>query len=631
MMNPTPLRTTITHTLSGWLLTLALLPGPVAAVSEKVSELIYRESLFHYYQQHPFTAATHLMVADRQQQLGDKQTEADLLLAGIQLSYGMHQRAQAEFESQVENITGDRAWYQLARLQQRRAYPEAALNNLQRLDAGKHRLYQKQAMIGQLLLQQGRADEAVFVLQQGKKTQKTEKKKRDKAVIKQARYSDYNLAVAQLLSGQTAEALELLTRMGERKAKGEEQHALRDRSNLTLALQHLAASSPDAANRALDRIRLDGPYGNRALLAAGWADHQLQDYRDSITPWTLLSQRNPVDPAVQESLLTLPQTYLKLGAQREAASAYQHAINAYQAASDELSATLTRIQHEGIDPFASPDKDPMLSLLIPGVMAAHPFQEGLKNLRDLDFLKYKLERWQAQLPVYKQMLETRQQRYEREAPRAQREINATRITQLHARYEALQQQLATIEQSSQSEALATLEEQQQRAKLASIKRRLNRFPIEADGSHSAMLTDLHHKQRIFSGLLQWQLQQAYPERLWQAQKLLKTLKQPLDQIASQGQQITAALIELPKGFQGFALRINEQRSRISQLQQRVEENHLAQKEALQQLVMNTLQQSRERLAQYQVQARYALAQLYDRAEPIPLKPQPAVQNEVSAP
>ncbi|NIW25563.1 MAG: hypothetical protein GWN29_13900, partial [Gammaproteobacteria bacterium] len=66
----------------------------------------------------------------------------------------------------------------------------------------------------------------------------------------------------------------------------------------------------------LQRVRLEGPFSNKALLGVGWADAERGDYRAALSPWLELRQRNIIDPAVQESLLAVPYAFSQLGADR---------------------------------------------------------------------------------------------------------------------------------------------------------------------------------------------------------------------------------------------------------------------------------------------------------------------------
>ena len=78
--------------------------------------------------------------------------------------------------------------------------------------------------------------------------------------------------------------------------------SLRDKANLALGYAFLQDDQPLAAKPALQRVRLEGPFSNKALLGVGWADAELENYSRALVPWMALRGRNLLDSAVQESI-----------------------------------------------------------------------------------------------------------------------------------------------------------------------------------------------------------------------------------------------------------------------------------------------------------------------------------------
>lgn len=83
----------------------------------------------------------------------------------------------------------------------------------------------------------------------------------------------YDLGIALIRSGATARGHALLERLGRSASIGDEAEAqaLRDRANLGLAAEFLAAGQGATARALFERVALEGPYSNRALLGMGWA------------------------------------------------------------------------------------------------------------------------------------------------------------------------------------------------------------------------------------------------------------------------------------------------------------------------------------------------------------------------
>ena len=84
-------------------------------------------------------------------------------------------------------------------------------------------------------------------------------------------------------------------------------------------------------NRALvylNRVRLDGPFSNRALLSAGWANMSGGRPNKAIVSWGVLAKRDATDRATQEAMLALPYAYGQMDLHSQAAAHYSLALNA---------------------------------------------------------------------------------------------------------------------------------------------------------------------------------------------------------------------------------------------------------------------------------------------------------------
>src|SRR4029078_10914034 len=85
-------------------------------------------------------------------------------------------------------------------------------------------------------------------------------------------FAAYNLGIALLQAGHSPEALQQLEQAGQVASRDPASAAIRDKSNMVLGRMMLESARFDRAQQSFDRVRLDGPYSNQALLSAGWAD-----------------------------------------------------------------------------------------------------------------------------------------------------------------------------------------------------------------------------------------------------------------------------------------------------------------------------------------------------------------------
>ncbi|WP_022977907.1 hypothetical protein [Nevskia ramosa] len=93
----------------------------------------------------------------------------------------------------------------------------------------------------------------------------------------------YDLGLALIASGAVERGRALLDRLGRADARETIEQALRDRANLTLASDFLRAGQGATARPIFERIPLEGPYSNLALLGLGWAALGPQGEKQSAT------------------------------------------------------------------------------------------------------------------------------------------------------------------------------------------------------------------------------------------------------------------------------------------------------------------------------------------------------------
>src|SRR5690606_38405100 len=248
---------------------------------------------------------------------------------------------------------------------------------------------------------------------------------------------------------------------------------LRDKANVALGYAWLQAAQPLAAKPSLQRVRLNGPFSNKALLGVGWADAEAQDYRAALAPWLELRGRNLLDSAVQESLLAVPYAFAQLGADAQAAEHYTNAIAAFDGEIGRLNASIEAVRNG--DLFAEllggeanasgwywrleqvPDSTE--SRLLYEVLATHGFQEGLKNYRDLLYLRRNLERCVDSLGAFDDILDTRERAYRQRLPAIEESLARIDLDRLAAERVELESRLAAIERAENVVALGTPEEQ----------------------------------------------------------------------------------------------------------------------------------------------------------------------------
>jgi hypothetical protein len=205
------------------------------------------------------------------------------------------------------------------------------------------------------------------------------------------------------------------------------------------------------------------------------------------------------------------------------------------------------------------------------------------------------------------MLTNRRQAFAERLPQVQAAARNTGIGKLEQRRDALQGELERAQEQADGLAFADAKE---RALLV----RLNRVRATLGRVHANSQMDLaRERYRRVAGALSWQLAQEFPLRLWDAKKDLNQLSTDLTRARTLDGELARAQKEEPAHFDQFAARIAALQQRIRALLPRVEALLRLQRGAVQEMAVEELQAQKERLAIYGTQARFAVAQIYDRA------------------
>lgn len=574
----------------------------------------YGEILFYFYQEDYFPAIVRLLGAQQQQQLRRHAVEAELLLGGMYLSYGHHLEAADIFERLLADNTSksvrDRTWFFLAKIWFQRGYLDRSKQALSHIEGDLPINLQREALMlrAHILIDAGEYDRAIALLQNWH------------GDTEWASYAKFNVGVALVRSGRVAEAQELLKDLGNLNPYNEELASLRDKANLALGYALLQDGQPAAAKAPLQRIRLEGPFSNKALLGVGWADSEMDNYQRALVPWMELRSRDLLDSAVQESMLAIPYAMAKLDAVSQAADHYLNAIEAFYEESNRLDRTMGYIESgEMFDKFLSDDplsstgwywrleelpEGPEARYLF-HLLATHEFQEGLKNFRDLNYLQRNLDGWRANVAVYGNMLATRKEAYDDRLPRAEDALVRADVDGMVSRKLEFDSALNNIEEGQDWLALASASEFAMWGEITGFQ---NTPALQADFPAAK---DARDKLKLLKGVLQWRLERDFKDRLWRTRRDLADVGEALVTTRRSRRQIDASMRGEPRRFSALSDRVDGLRPRIDGMIIRVEAALFKQRTFLQSIALGELQAQKERLDIYTIQAQFALAAIYD--------------------
>lgn len=602
-------------------------PSPLVGTPQVVKDLHWGDVLFYFYQGEYLPALTRLGAAQDFDRIDHHRIEAELLKGGLYLSLGQHEEAGRIFKALLnDNVPLDvrnRAWFYLAKVWYQRNYLEEAVGALDSihgalpgdLEPERHLLH------AQVLMYLNRYDDAIRALERWQPV--------GDGFDAWSAYARFNIGVALVRQDRIDEASKLLDEVGRMGVRSTELAALRDKANLALGYAWLQADRADDAKRVLQRVRLEGPQSNKALLGAGWADSANKQYAKALVPWLELRDRNLLDAAVQESYLAVPYAYAQLDASGQAAEQYMLAVNAFNDELQRIDQSIASIRDGQLfDAIANTDEseragwywqlrnlpDAPETRYLYHLLASHAFQEGLKNYRDLRIMQRNLASWQLSVEAFDNMVDARRSAFDQRLPALQATLGGVDLNAIEARKNELESRIAAIERESDVVGLATARELEQWRKVERIEQVLARAD-QAD----PMVVEMREKARLLRGTLLWGFNSSYKARLWRARKELRELDVAYREARRRWVLVERAREDYPARTEAFARRVETLSPRLDGLNARLEITAQAQNRYLASIAIRELESQKERLAAYSLQARFALASIYDRASNAPAR------------
>ena len=454
------------------LLVLALLAASVSN-GEEFADVSLGETLYYAHQGKWFEALENLDVEVRKRvdepqsdALWYQMADAEFSLGDIELNYRMDQRAVLAIQSVIKESVDERisnaAAYRLARMHFRKGQDQDALRVLDHM-AGKVSADSRDdvaSLRASVYLALEWPEPSIPVLQKLLKSKEY------------GAFAAYNLGIAYLQGDLRTEAYKQLDRAGKFRARNSADAAIRDKANLVLGTMLHEEGQYNRAVVYLNRVRLDGPFSNRALLGAGWASMLAGTPDRALVSWSTLAERDATDRATQEAMLALPYAYSKLGVHSQAVLHYGRALDAYDEQIDKLSMSIDSI-HAGkflaaltreeiyddedwiIQLRALPDAPETYYLM--ELLASNDFQTILQDYLDLADLRRRLTAWQMSIQSYDELVENRERHYASLLPEVDEQF---RKLEARLRLQFEQQQLF-VEQRDEMLASPTAPPEQQ--------------------------------------------------------------------------------------------------------------------------------------------------------------------------
>jgi tetratricopeptide (TPR) repeat protein len=612
------------RTLIALSLALGLTVGPAAGSDLK--DLHFGEALYHALQGQFFDAIQRLDT-ELAMYHGLDEPELDTLhyhvnnaefsVGDFELNYRMHQRAgraiKEVLEGAVDESVRNEAAFRLARIHFQKDQLDDAQNALGRIHGAVPAEIRDNVefLRANIDMAMGRPGDAANVLQQVHSDESL------------AGFVAYNLGIALFQDGRAQGAIEQLDKAGRLPAADGAGLAIRDKSNLVLGSMLFESGNFERARQSLDRVRLEGPFSNQALLRAGWAGASTQQYESALVPWNILVEREPTDAAVQEAALAVPHAYASLKLHGRAAIMYGRALDLFSNQIERVDASISSIR-EGrflkalIREESRQDETWVVRLrtlpdapetyYLMELMASHDFQTALHNYLDLEDLQSRLMTWKTSLDAFDDVIRLRGQNYEPLLPEVDAQFQEldSRIRLRLEQRKHLNERLKSMLTAPRPDYLLTAEERIAGERIALIEKQLG----DSDNPGSVALRQRTARLR---GALTWRMETEYQKRLTEAHVHLNELNANIDALSQRYDSFVRTRQAATHSYVGYDVQITRLRERVGEAMQRVDTLMARQGHMIETVAINQLEVRRERLVAQQIEARFGIADSYDRA------------------
>jgi len=242
------------------------------------------------------------------------------------------------------------------------------------------------------------------------------------------------------------------------------------------------------------------------------------------------------------------------------------------------------------------------------LMASHDFQESLKNYLDLEQLRQKLQAWEGDLDAFEEIIEQRRAYYHPLLPAIDREFRRL-DSQMRLRLEQrdhIEKRLKVMLVVPNPDYLATSNERV-------ISEKINRLERNQTAGGAVIPTVVTARIERLRGVLKWNIYTDYDRRFTETYKHLQDLNSEIDLLKKQYTAFVRTRQAATQSYQGYGDTIRRQRILIREAHERVGQLMARQGHMLELMAVNELSRRRDRLAEFQIKARFAMADSYDRA------------------
>ncbi|MBV1909125.1 MAG: hypothetical protein KUG78_07355 [Kangiellaceae bacterium] len=590
-----------------------------------LQDLAYGEILYDYYRGDEISALTHILIAQKKNNLPNHTNSAELLSGVIYLNLGMLSKAQTIFnrlltKEDLKNELLAKLEFYLAKLHyKQRDFADAKRRLTGVYDVLEVELKdQSLIMLSNIALYDKDLETARSWLGQISE---------DSELLA---YSRYNLGILWLTSGDITNSLPYLEKVYTTIEPTDVQRTLQDKAKVALGFHYLKSKDFDTARKYFLGVRLDSSYTNKALLGMGWTYVENQQYEKALSHWLELANRDIRDIAVQEALLAIPFAYQKLKAMKPALENYLEASELFQTQIEMIteiekqvsegqlveSLVLKLIKQNEISTADENIQDSKLfgdeyDYYLYELLAQNHFNEGFRNYQKLGRLALMLDHWEQQLPMFSEMLNANQLRFDEKIPQIDAYIQKDSVAEFEKYYQKILHDISEVEHLRSLHLVASEEQFEIHTRLSRLEERLKNIP------HSMISAEQREKTKRARGVLDWQLQDNLAEKIWGLNKESTLVSQSILEMRSRTEKLASARSYALTRFVGYQQLIDDGAEKLSRLRLSIKGQVDIQSDYIKQQILAVLRKRKATLNHFLLQSDLSIARLHEQAVFIP--------------
>jgi exonuclease SbcC len=423
--------------------------------------------------------------------------------------------------------------------------------------------------------------------------------------------------------------------------KRRQQQAVNDYAKLLLAQMYVMQQQYDAAFKELADFPQNSPYSESALYLFAFAAQNAGEYDTAFNLLDLVQQQYPYSHLGWQAALLSAAQVTQQQTLEQGMARYQQAEQLYLdqiadlatfkqtflAASDVASFTLShkKTTHLIGSPQVNSD-DNSLELLTPPSFTTQSMwlkkalldallATDYQTVLTLDLLNGNLRSQRSKSDWLKQTLALNKQRQRSVIERQQQTPYTALIAQLKQQKQSVANIITAAENQQNGQAFATQLEQQWLQRIEQSQLSINKLSGQRD------MSDYQQRLTKVSGVLRWQLQRDFADRLWQHQKSLQQLDQQLNALEAQSQRFNA-LSASQRVYSDFDSRQQMNEAEINKLTLAIKKLRLKTSDDIRQKVTVFVDQQQQQLKRLLLTTRHEMAAILEQmaqADTLPMQ------------